>query len=133
MAMRQWGPIDDGTKREQLKLIYDYIKFHIALYLATPTPLGLIADIFDVKKCISFGIFFVLMIVIYLISGISAAWFMSDQINYAWSQSYLQKFEQKAFSFRRIFMHHYLYWIGLAFGLFGFIYAFLYCQPHSAP
>jgi hypothetical protein len=109
MAMRQWGSIDDGTKREQLKLMYDYIKFHIALYLATPTALALVADIFDVKKCISFGIFFVFMIGIYLISGISAAWFMSDQVNHAWGQNYLQKFEQKAFSFRRIFMHHYLY------------------------
>jgi hypothetical protein len=44
VADHKSGKVSEADKREQLKLIYDYIKFHIALYLATPAALAVIAD-----------------------------------------------------------------------------------------
>ena len=35
---------------EQMKLVYDYIKFHIGLYLATPPVFVIVADSFGVSK-----------------------------------------------------------------------------------
>jgi hypothetical protein len=55
LPKRQWeGKLTDTERREQFRLIYDYIKFHIGLYLSTPAVMALLADAFGVKKCPSF-------------------------------------------------------------------------------
>jgi hypothetical protein len=72
---------------EQMKLVYDYIKFHIGLYLATPPVFAIVAESFDVKPCRPFQIGLGLMIVVYVISGISASWFMGTY-QYAMEEGY---------------------------------------------
>jgi hypothetical protein len=42
--------VSDSDRQDQLKLVYDYIKFHVGLYLATPAVLAVIADGLGVKK-----------------------------------------------------------------------------------
>jgi hypothetical protein len=41
--------VTDLAQFEQFKLIYDYIKFHIGLYLATSPIIANVAESFDVK------------------------------------------------------------------------------------
>ena len=110
---------DETVRREQLKLIYDYIKFHIALYLATPSAMGVLGNSFEVlgNPCFRYGLG--LMISVYVVSGIHAAWFIGTHINERWDTGYLEKFEAEAFRPSRRIMHHGLYWLGLAFGLGG--------------
>jgi hypothetical protein len=123
----QKGSVDDAVRREQLKLVYDYIKFHIALYLATPTALALIADTLELKHCRIFSFFLILTVVIFLYAGSSAAWFMGTYIMRPWQSDYLEKFEKAAFSNDRFLKHHFLYWIGLTVGVLGIVLAAICC------
>jgi hypothetical protein len=80
------------TDREldQLKLVSEYVKFHIGLYLATPPVLAILAEGFKVTRspwCYG-GI--AIMVVIYLISGVSAGLFMSNFINVRWDNDHLK-------------------------------------------
>jgi len=117
MTHTKWGNVGASDKLDQLKLVYDYIKFHIQLYLATPAALALIADGFKAKQEPLFGMGLTLMILIYLAAGIHAGMFMSRHVNDPRQETYLDSFERDAFSAKRRFMHHSLYWIGLAVGL----------------
>ena len=120
MSKVKWGDeISEGDRRDQLKLVYDYIKFHISLYLGTPAALSIIADALGVKKSGYFVGGLAVAIIIYIIAGINAGLFMSHQINDPWQSGYLTKFEKAAFSSRRRFMHHSLYWFGLAALIIG--------------
>jgi hypothetical protein len=110
---------DPAVRRDQLKLVYDYIKFHIGLYLSTPAVLGLIAKSFDVEKVPSFQHGLILMILAYLVAGAHAAWFMGTHVNRRWEDDYLGKFESSAYSLTRRLIHHWLYWLGLIIGLGG--------------
>lgn len=122
--LRQWGVrISDADRREQFKLIYDYIKFHIGLYLASPAAIALMADAFGVKTHRAFQAGLSAMIIVYLAAGIHAGLFMARYINDPWQDNYLHDVEAGVFCPRRRFMHHSLYWIGLAAGLLGLIVA----------
>src|SRR5262249_40164790 len=122
MADPKWDPaLPDPDRREQLKLIYDYIKFHIGLYLATPAALAVIADALGLKQSPFFVYGLGAAIAIFLVAGIHAANFMSRQVNNPWQSNYLQKFESEAFSWNRRFVHHSLYWAGLVLGLLGLL------------
>jgi len=118
--MQTWGPkLPPADRLEQFKLIYDYIKFHMGLYLATPPVLAILADGFDVPDSSWFKIGLGAMILVYLASGIHAGLFMGQCVNEPWDEGFLNKIEKAIFSpFRRL-MHHTLYWIGLGFGLVG--------------
>ena len=60
------------------------------------------------------------MIVIYLISGIHASFFMGKHINTRWSDNrFLNSFDSEAYTRFRRSMHHTLYWFGLLVGLGG--------------
>ncbi len=104
---------------EQLKLIYDYIKFHIGLYVATPPVLVILAQGFNVVCSNWYVGGLGLMVITYLVSGISAGIFMGKYINTKWDNELLQTFSNNAYTRRRRFFHHSLYWIGLLFGLGG--------------
>jgi hypothetical protein len=122
MSNVKWGEkVSDSDRRDQLKLVYDYIKFHIGLYLGTPAALSIIADALDVKESSYFIGALAVTITIYIIAGIHAGLFMSRQINDPWQSDYLSKFEEAAFSPRRRFMHHSLYWFGLAVLIIGLV------------
>jgi hypothetical protein len=112
-----WGVRDDAVKREQLKLVYDYIKFHIGLYVGTPAVLGVLADAFQVKQSPIFQLGLALVVCVCLFAGIHAGLFMSRHVNDPWREGYLSAFESGAFSKTRRFVHHGMYWAGLGFGL----------------
>ena len=108
---------------DQLKLISEYVKFHIGLYLATPPLFMVVAQGLGVDGSTWWrGCLFVMML-IYLASGISAGWFMGEYINSKWDDGRLAAFAEKAYSPWRRLMHHWLYWIGLFVCLFGLLMA----------
>ena len=124
--MPGWGPnVPDDERRDQFKLIYDYIKFHIGLYLASPAAIALMADAFGVKTDWWFKAGLSAMIIVYLTAGIHAGLFMAQHINDPWQDNYLRDIEIAVFSPLRRFMHHSLYWLGLASGLLGLIISIL--------
>jgi hypothetical protein len=126
MSDVNWGEnVQAADRRDQLKLIYDYIKFHIGLYLGTPAALSVIADALGVKQSGYFIGGLLVAIAIYIVAGINAGLFMSRQINDPWQADYLSKFEAAAFSPRRRFMHHSFYWFGLAALVIGLLAAVL--------
>jgi hypothetical protein len=50
MSEVKWGEtVEAADRRDQLRLVYDYIKFHIGLYLGTPAALSIIADALGVQ------------------------------------------------------------------------------------
>ena len=109
----------DERELEQLKLISEYIKFHLGMYLATPPVLMIVAQGLKVENSRWWIGGLCTMILIYLVSGISAAWFMGTHINTRWSDDRLTEFARAAYSVRRRVMHHWLYWIGLIVALTG--------------
>lgn len=124
--MDRWpGDLPQKDKEEQFKLVYDYIKFHLGMYIATPPVIPLLAEPFNVKASSWFQAGLGLMIVIYLISGAHAGLFMGRFINDPWGKDVLAEFESRAFksSWRNI--HHTLYWLGLGVGLAGLIAALI--------
>jgi len=104
---------------EQLRMIYDYIKFHIGLYVGTPPVLIILAQSLGVEKDRLFVYGMVDMVLLYLFAGGHAAWFMGTHINRRWSSDYLDEFEEAAFKPMRAFWHHWMYWAGLIVGLLG--------------
>ena len=115
-----WGQhVSQADRLEQFKLVYDYIKFHIGLYLATPPIFAVIAESFSVKDYRMFQLGLFLMIGVYLISGISAGLFMGRYVNSPWQERFLSNLEKNTFAPSRRLMHHTLYWVGLALGLGG--------------
>lgn len=119
--------IDPATRREQFKLIYDYIKFHIGLYLATPAAIGLLGRSFGVDSQPAFQWSLAAMMFLYLIAGLHAGFFMGKHINRRWNSGSLEEFERDAFTLRRRVMHHWFYWFGLFAGIAGLVYAKLRC------
>lgn len=117
---------------EQMKLVYDYIKFHIGLYLATPPAFAIVSESFDVKQHLLFQIGLVLMIIVYVISGVHAGFFMGRFINSRWTPETLAVFNKEAYTPTRRNMHHTLYWIGLGFGVAGLV-AAVVCKHTSEP
>jgi hypothetical protein len=121
---KRWGEnVDEATRREQFKLIYDYIKFHIGLYLATPAVIGLLGNSFGMLSRPAFQWGLAVMIGIFFVAGAHAAWFMGTHVNTAWDREFLHRFERNAFSRSRRILHHWMYWLGLLAGLGGLVIA----------
>jgi hypothetical protein len=115
---KKWGnSVKDSNRLDQFKLVYDYIKFHLALYLATPPVMIIIADSLSVKASPWFRGGLMLMIIVSIISGIHASLFMARFINRPWQENFLTEMEKHAFGGFRRFMDHVLYWVGIAIGL----------------
>jgi hypothetical protein len=120
----KWGPtVTPAERREQLKLVYDYVKFHLGLCLGTPAVIGLLGRAFGVDTEPPFQWGLGLMIGVFFISGASAAWFMGVHVNEPWGDHYLDRFAKDAFSLKRRLMHHWMYWLGLVAGLTGLVVA----------
>lgn len=109
----------EDRELDQLKLVSEYIKFHIGLYVATPPVLTIVAQGLHVDKSSWWNACLSLMIAIYVASGIHAGWFMGTYINTRWDDALLAQFAAKTYSGWRRFWHHWLYWIGLTVGLIG--------------
>jgi hypothetical protein len=110
---------------EQLKVVSNYITFHMGLYLATPPVLVILAEGLGVVESGLFISGFFLMIILYLVSGISAGWFMGKFINHPWTDNRLRALYAEAYSGRRRILHHWVYWAGLVVGLIALVMAYV--------
>ncbi|TQV86706.1 hypothetical protein [Aliikangiella coralliicola] len=113
-----------SNEEKHADLLYDYIKFHLGLYISTPPVLAIIATALHVEEIEIFQLSMVALIIVYFIAGVHASRMITDYINVDW------KGENKwaAFSLRancrvRRFFQHYLYWVGLLIGLAGILFA----------
>jgi hypothetical protein len=122
-ASKQENPISE-QELEQLKLVIDYVNFHMGLYLVTPSVLVLIATGLQVTNSNWWVGFLLLMILIYVVSGVHAGLFMGRFIDHEWKgSSRLKELKEEAYSLRRRGFHHWLYWAGLLVGTSGLIIA----------
>jgi hypothetical protein len=111
----------DERKKTQLAAVGEYVKFHIGLYLGTPPALAVVAEGLGVNRC-KFSVWgIVAMVVIFLMSGISAAWFMGSYVNTPWDEQdqHLSTLYAQAVSLPRRIVQHWLYWLGLLLGVAG--------------
>ena len=115
---------------EQMKLVYDYIKFHLGLYLATPPVFVIVAEAFEVKTTPLFQIGLVGMIVIFALSGAHAGLFMGKFVNTRWNAQTQDEFDRVAYTPGRRNWHHTLYWVGLGIVLVFFV-AAIFCKRAS--
>ena len=105
--------LPESIKLEQIRIVYDYIKFHIGLYLATPPVLWMVADAVGVEGNKLFFWAFMIMIVLFIVSGSHVSFFMTRNVLREWEEGYLEKLGGQFFSKRRLFIQHGLYWIGI--------------------
>ena len=108
-----------GIELEHFKLLWDYIKFHLGLYLATPAAFAFVATAFNVATSRVFFWTWCAMTFCCFVSGVGASWFMANRVNRRWNDKYDFDWEKDAASgFRRLVQHH-LYWFALAVGFIG--------------
>ncbi|MCB1790335.1 MAG: hypothetical protein KDJ24_08550 [Gammaproteobacteria bacterium] len=105
---------------KQSDLLYDYIKFHIGLYLVTPASVALIGQALNIESCNAYRYGLGAMILIYLVAGTSASIFVANHLFAKWGD--LDRWRDlgvRGEDWRRKFLHHYLYWIGLMVAIVG--------------
>ncbi len=101
-------------------LLYDYIKFHLGLYIATPPAFVIIAEGLGVSTSVPFLICMVILVITYFISGAAAGCLIARFINKKWnSDRKWRTFAHAAHSSRRRYIQHWLYWIGIVVGVLG--------------
>ena len=90
--------------------VYDYLKFHLGLYLATPAVLIFLAESigFDEHNC--FKATMALMISLYFFSGAKVCLFLSSFVYGDNGKDWSELAEEAG---KRKVVHHWLYWIGL--------------------
>ena len=116
--------MDDETRRlEQFKLVYDYIKFHMGLYLGTPAVVLIVAQGFGVTESGFVRASVLLMIGLYIVSGAHAGIFMGRHINTEWTSTAFSDGFGEAYTRGRRHWHHTMYWVGLSVGLLGILFA----------
>lgn len=109
----------EAIRRDQLKLVYDYIKFHIGLYLSTPAVIGIIGKALNVDNEPIFRLGMLAMIAIFLVVGIHAAGFVGRHVLERWDHGSLARFDAEAYTKKRIALHHVMYFVGLFTGVIG--------------
>jgi hypothetical protein len=108
----------DPVRLAQSDKLYDYIKFHLTMYLATPTALGIIGSALQIDKDSHFRVGLLGMIGANVIAGVSASWFLADHLFARWADmSRWYTLGEKGDDLLRKCLHHYLYWIGLGWAI----------------
>jgi hypothetical protein len=111
---------ESAHKLKHADLLYDYIKFHLGLYIATPPLLAVVASGLGVADKASFRHGMLCLVAICFIAGVHASWTVASRINTKWESADLWlNFGNSAGSWPRRLVHHYLYWLGLLLGLLG--------------
>ena len=85
--------------------------------------IGLLGRSFSVDTEPAFRWGLGIMIAVFFVAGSHAAWFMGVHVNEPWNEDFLGRFEEQAFSLKRRFLHHWMYWAGLVAGLAGLVIA----------
>ena len=115
---------EHASRLKHSDLLYDYIKFHLGLYLATPAALVVIGNALHVTDNSCFRVCILGLMAIYALAGAHASWTVASFVNVRWDDDHAWvSFGHLATSPIRRFIHHYLYWIGLAVGLVGILFA----------
>jgi len=111
---------DEQLKVKHSDVTYDYIKFHLGLYIATPPVIAIVATALGVQTTPAFQRGMIGLVIVFFIAGVCASWFIASHINRQWdtSQQWIALGERADDLLRRA-LHHYLYWIGLIVGLGG--------------
>ena len=110
---------ETGISLEHFKLMWDYIKFHLGLYLATPPAFVFVANAFKVTDAPAFFWSWCAMTACCFVSGVLASWFMADRINRRWDANYKFDWENDAIDWKRRLAQHHLYWLALVIGFVG--------------
>jgi hypothetical protein len=111
-----------AVKLKHSDVLYDYIKFHLGLYLATPPVLAIVALALEVSKHAYFQKGMVCLVGFYFVAGTSAALTLASHVNVDWaSETKWVELGAKASSGWRRFLHHYLYWAGLLAAVGGMV------------
>jgi hypothetical protein len=93
-------------------------------------PLALIGNALSITDYRVFKWSLLLSILIFLVSGLHASWFMGKYINRPWAIDFPSgKMWDYLFSFRRRLFHHIFYWIGVSVTLFGIIVSYIAGRP----
>ena len=105
---------DEQLKVKHSDVTYDYIKFHLGLYIATPPVIAIVATALGVQTTPAFQRGMIGLVIVFFIAGVCASWFIASHINRQWdtSQQWIALGERADDLLRRA-LHHYLYWIGL--------------------
>ena len=112
--------MNDDHRLLHSQLLYDYIKFHLGLYLATPPVLAIVATALGVDESPIFRWSMALLVGIYFLAGVSASRLVAAQINVKWSDDCKwRSFGEHAHRVPRRVIQHYFYWIGLIAALLG--------------
>ena len=74
----------DQLKLKHSDLLYDYVKFHLGLYAATPTALAIVGNVLGIGTLPSFHYGVFCMIAVYIVAGAHAAWLIASHINVEW-------------------------------------------------
>jgi hypothetical protein len=109
---------------DQLKLLYDYIKFHIGLYVVTPPIVTKMAESLSVLSngWTQLGLLFLLLTCVG--SGALGGWFMTEFVNVDWSDAGRTELIKKlAFARWRRWGTHLPYYVGLAVSAIGILFA----------
>ena len=107
---------DWKTKRSDT--LYDYIKFHLGLYIATPTAYVLIGTSLGLTTQNAYIVGLMTLLATCLIAGIHASVFITDHLFEKWEN--LDRWHamgEKSIDPKRRFLQHHLYWIGLILAL----------------
>jgi hypothetical protein len=108
-----------GPSLEHFKLMWDYIKFHLGLYLATPPAFVFVANAFKVAETPAFFRSWCIMTGCCFVSGVCTSWFMANRINRRWDENYPFDWEDDATNCCRRLVQHHLYWLALVIGFAG--------------
>src|SRR4051794_18797785 len=65
-------------------LLYDYIKFHLGLYIATPPVLAIVGTALGVSGNRYFQIGMIGLIAVYFVAGVHASLSLANVINVSW-------------------------------------------------
>jgi hypothetical protein len=114
-----------GSPLDHFKLLCDYIKFHIGLYVATPPIFAVVANALSVASSRYFLGGWSIMVALCFISGLHASWFMGTHLNRSWNEGADVDWEKDATDVNRRIMQHYLYWIGVVAAFAGLIWAII--------
>jgi hypothetical protein len=101
------APAAEARRLDQFKIIYDYVKFHIGLYLSTPAVMALVGNALSISNHRAFKSSLLISILVFLVSGLHAGWFMGRYINSPGTPDFPSgHMWDYLFTFRRRLFHH---------------------------
>lgn len=105
--------------------LYDYIKFHLGLYIATPPAYGLLGEALNLTSKGAYKVGLVILVGTCLVAGLHASIFVTRYLFGHWTD--LKRWHdmgEKAMDPQRRFFQHHIYWIALISALLCLVVAY---------